>query len=162
MNETSAAMGLTGLESLQDFISTNHRNYKAYQKGLQDIYGLELLTFPETEKRNYHYVIIRINEEKTEISRDQIMNILHAENVLARRYFYPGCHQMEPYRSLIPHAYLHLPQTEKAAKQVLALPTGAAVKECNIRKICKIVQFSIANASQIGERFKVKQSSNHA
>ena len=43
------------------------------------------------------------------ISRDELVQILQAENVLARRYFYPGCHRMEPYRSYYPHARLLLP-----------------------------------------------------
>ena len=43
------------------------------------------------------------------------MKILHAENVIARRYFYPGCHRMEPYKSLFPNAGLVLPETEKIA-----------------------------------------------
>ena len=30
--------------------------------------------------------------------RDDLVAALHAENVLARRYFYPGCHRLEPYR----------------------------------------------------------------
>ncbi len=41
-----------------------------------------------------------------------LVRVLHAENVLARRYFYPGCHEMEPYRSYFPHAGLVLPETE--------------------------------------------------
>jgi len=152
MNEASAAMGLTGLESLQYFIDTNHRNYKAYQEGLRDIHGLELLAFPEAEKRNYHYVIIRIDEENTKISRDQILDLLHAEKVIARRYFYPGCHQMEPYRSLTPQAYIHLPETEKMAKRVLALPTGTAVSVDDIAKICQLIKFAVEHQDAIRKK----------
>ena len=38
------------------------------------------------------------------LSRDELQRVLWAENVLARRYFFPGCHRMEPYRSLFPDA----------------------------------------------------------
>jgi dTDP-4-amino-4,6-dideoxygalactose transaminase len=152
MSEVSAAMGLTGLESLQEFIDVNFRNYKAYQEGLRNIYGLELLHFPETEKRNYHYVIAIIDEEKTKISRDRILGILHAENVIARRYFYPGCHQMEPYRSSIPQAYIHLPETEKMSKRVLALPTGTAVTLEDIAKICRLIKFAVEHQNGIEKR----------
>ena len=67
------------------------------------------------------------------------MKILHAENVRARRYFYPGCHSMEPYRSYYPNAGLLLPETEKLAKRVLCLPTGTAINEEAIKKICEII-----------------------
>ena len=36
MSEVSAAMGLTGLESLDEFIATNLHNYEAYRTGLQE------------------------------------------------------------------------------------------------------------------------------
>ena len=99
MNEVSAAMGLTGLESLDEFISTNRQNYNAYKTGLKDIPGIHLITYNETERCNYQYIIVEIDQDITGIGRDDLIRVLHAENVLARRYFYPGCHEMEPYRS---------------------------------------------------------------
>ena len=60
---------------------------------------------------------------------------LQAENVLARKYFWPGCHRMEPYRSLYPHARLLLPETERVAARVLVLPTGTGVDAAAIETI---------------------------
>ena len=54
-----------------------------------------------------------------------VIEVLHAENVLARKYFWPGCHNMEPYRSHYPHAGLLLPNTELVANRSFVLPTGA-------------------------------------
>jgi dTDP-4-amino-4,6-dideoxygalactose transaminase len=42
MSEVSAAMGLTGLESLDEFIAANRRNYAAYRIGLQGLPGVQL------------------------------------------------------------------------------------------------------------------------
>ena len=108
MSEISAAMGLTGLESLDEFISTNHRNAAAYRFGLQDAPGVRLIEYNETERNNYQYVIVEVDETVAGLNRDDLLRILQAENILARRYFYPGCHQMEPYRSYFPHACLLL------------------------------------------------------
>lgn len=155
MSEISAAMGLTGMESLDDFISANYNNYRAYQHRLVSIPGVQLITYDETEKRNYQYVIIKIDETVTHVSRDQFVSILFAENVLARRYFYPGCHRMEPYRSYFPHAGLLLPETEKLAKQVLALPTGTAVGENEIDKICEVLQLVVENGSKASRRLEM-------
>lgn len=152
MSEVSAAMGLTGLESLHEFIATNYRNYKQYQRELADILGVQLVTYDETEKCNYQYIVLEIDEQVTQISRDQLAEILHAENVLARRYFYPGCHRMEPYRSYFPHAGLLLPETEKLAKRVLSLPTGTAVGPAEISKICQIIRLVVAHGPEVRER----------
>ena len=67
---------------------------------------------------------MEIDESLTGISRDEIVMALHAENVLARRYFYPGCHRAEPYRSDYPDAGNHLPLTEQLTQRVMTLPTG--------------------------------------
>ncbi len=154
MNEISAAMGLTSLESMAEFAEVNYRNYRHYQRGLADIPGIKLLTYPRGEKSNYQYVVVEIDETITKISRDRLIEILHAENVLARRYFYPGCHRMEPYRSCFPDAGLLLPATERLVERVIVLPTGTAIQPVDIQKICRIIQLAILTNSEItgGER----------
>jgi dTDP-4-amino-4,6-dideoxygalactose transaminase len=143
MSEVSAAMGLTSLESLDDFIDVNRHNYHCYQEGLAGIPGVSLLPINEAEKHNYQYIVLVIDKQQTQVSRDLLIEILHAENVIARRYFYPGCHRMEPYRSYFPHAGLLLPETEKLAQRVLILPTGTALSEGDISKICQIIQYVV-------------------
>ena len=152
MSEICAAMGLTGLENLDECIAINYRNYKEYQHELADVPGVHLLTYDEREKCNYQYVVVEIDENVTEISRDKVMDILWSENVLARRYFYPGCHRMEPYRSYFPHAGLLLPETERLAARVLVLPTGTAVSSSAIRTICAIVRLATERGGEITER----------
>lgn len=71
--------------------------------------------------------MIEVDEKKAGLSRDQLLEVLSAERVDARRYFYPGIHNMEPYRSMWPDAAHSLPHTERLLQRVLALPTGTAV-----------------------------------
>ncbi len=143
MTEIAAAMGLTSLESIDEIIATNKRNYRAYQVGLAGLPGIQLFTYDETERNNFQYIIVEVDEAAAGISRDQLVQALHSENVLARRYFYPGCHQMEPYRSYYPHAGLMLPETEKLTQRVMSLPTGTAVSAEDVAIVCSIVQGAI-------------------
>lgn len=149
MNEASAAMGLTGLESLDEFVEVNYRNYKTYQEVFADLPGFKMISYDENEKRNYQYIIFEVDESVTGISRDQLVEILHAENVLARRYFYPGCHEMEPYRSYFPHAGLLLPETEKLTQRVMSLPTGTVIEPEDIQKIGHIIHFVVEHSDEI-------------
>lgn len=149
MSEISAAMGLTGLESLDDFIAANRRNYTAYRTGLQDVPELRLIAYNEDECNNYQYVIVEVDEVVAGISRDDLVRVLHAENVLARRYFYPGCHQMEPYRSYLPHAGLLLPETNKLTQRVISLPTGTAVGPEEIETICTIIRLVVRHSQEL-------------
>src|SRR5438034_7774890 len=86
MSEVSAAMGLTSLESLEKFVAVNYRNYREYRQQLADVPGMSLLAFDEDEKCNYQYVVLAIDEHAMGITRDQLDDILWAENILSRRY----------------------------------------------------------------------------
>ncbi|MBD2023319.1 DegT/DnrJ/EryC1/StrS family aminotransferase, partial [Leptolyngbya sp. FACHB-711] len=149
MNELSAAMGVTGLESIREFIEVNYKNYQQYKVNLENLPGIQLIAYDSAEKNNYQYVVVEVDEQEAGISRDQIVQILHAENVLARRYFYPGCHQMEPYRSYFPNAGLLLPKTEKLTQKVFSLPTGTAMKFHDIDQICQIIRLAVYESQRI-------------
>lgn len=157
MSEISAAMGLTGLESLDDFIAANRRNYAAYRDGLQNIPGIHLVAYNEAERCNYQYVIVEVDETVTGIGRDELVRVLRAENVLARRYFYPGCHEMEPYRSYFPHAGLLLPETKQLTQRVMSLPTGTAVRPEEIAAICAIIHLAVRESKELASRLALIQ-----
>ena len=140
MNEISAAMGLTCLENIDEFIESNRMNYHSYKKGFDGIKGIRLKEYNENEKNNYQYIVLEIDENVIGLGRNQIMQILHAENIRVRRYFYPCCHRMEPYRSYYPNSGLLLPQTESLAERVLCFPTGTSISSDQIDAICQIVR----------------------
>jgi dTDP-4-amino-4,6-dideoxygalactose transaminase len=155
MNEASAAMGLTSLESLKKFIAINRSNYEQYLHQLQGVTGIQLLAYDASEECNYQYVVIEIGEA-AHISRDELQEVLWAENILARRYFYPGCHRMEPY-SLRSPMILRLPGTEFLVTRVLSLPTGTAVGHREISRICKIIRLAVAHGERIRQAVSVSR-----
>jgi dTDP-4-amino-4,6-dideoxygalactose transaminase len=156
MSEASAAMGLAGLESLDEFIELNRHNYELYNKGLNATEGIKVIRYSNSEKHNYQYIVIEIEEATVGLSRDEIQKVLWAENILARRYFYPGCHRMEPYRSYFPHAHLLLPETERVSRRVLTLPTGDQIAPDQIEIICSIIRTAAHYAEHVRERLKTK------
>ena len=140
MVEVCAAMGLTNFGSIDTVIDTNRCNYNAYQNGIATIPNLSLISYDETESNNYQYVVLEVGDEFP-ISRDEIVAVLHAENILARKYFWPGCHGMAPYRDLFPHARMMLRYTEKVAERVIVLPTGTAMEIEQIHLITDLLQY---------------------
>ena len=152
MTEVCAAMGLTGLESLNTFIGVNHENYLAYQTGLSGIPGMKPVLYDETQRCNFQYIVFEVDEEVAGISRDLLVEVLQAENVMARRYFYPGCHNMEPYRSFFPHAGLLLPHTQQLVQKVISLPNGTAVTSKDISVITDIIKRAIRNGREITQK----------
>jgi dTDP-4-amino-4,6-dideoxygalactose transaminase len=138
MNELTAAMGLTSLESCATFIDRNRSNYLAYQSALAGVQGLKLFT-PRTTVHNYQYVVVEVDQRQAGLSRDQLVELLHANNVLAKKYFSPGCHRMEPYRRLSDVASHPLPHTERLCGRLLQLPTGSAIDADDIRQIGELL-----------------------
>jgi dTDP-4-amino-4,6-dideoxygalactose transaminase len=151
MSEASAAMGLTNLESLPSFLAANVRNYNAYREGLDGLPGVRMLQYDASEKRNYQYIVLEIDELQALLTRDQLRDILWAENVLARRYFYPGCHRMQPYASYMPRVADRLPVTEQLARRVLVLPTGTAVSAQQVEIICEILRFAVSHGGDAAQ-----------
>jgi dTDP-4-amino-4,6-dideoxygalactose transaminase len=144
MDEISAAMGLTNLDAMDEFIAANRRNYEAYREELGGHPALELLSYDDREKCNYQYIVVTVDEEAAGVSRDEIVRELHNHNILARRYFFPGCHRHEPYHSQARNADIPLPQTEKLAAKILCLPTGSTVGPPDIKRVCEIIRKLLA------------------
>jgi dTDP-4-amino-4,6-dideoxygalactose transaminase len=138
MAEICAAMGLTNLADLETFVGVNRTNYRTYDSAIKPIPGLELLQYDETERNNYQYIVVDVKPNYG-VARDVVIEALHAENVLARRYFWPGCHNMEPYRSYYPHAGLMLSKTNEVAARVLVLPSGTSISTQDIDSICGVL-----------------------
>jgi dTDP-4-amino-4,6-dideoxygalactose transaminase len=139
MTEISAAMGMTNLEAMDSFVTVNKRNYDCYRQAIARLPGLTLLAYNTAEANNFQYIVIEV-DSTFPVSRDRIVDVLHAENVLARKYFWPGCHNMEPYRSCYPHAGLVLPNTNRIAERVVVMPTGSAMHLEDIRAITSILE----------------------
>lgn len=139
MVEICAAMGLTNLDAIDGVIEVNRNNYHAYADALAGLPGISLVEYNEAERNNFQYIVVNVGEE-CPASRDDIVAGLQAENVLARKYFWPGCHRMKPYRDLYPNAGLMLPVTERIAENVLVLPTGTSISSDSIVLIAEVIR----------------------
>ncbi len=138
MTEVCAAMGLVNLDHLDDVVTVNRRNHATYAEGLAGVPGARLLGYDEREHNNHQYVVLEIGDD-CPVDRDAIVVALHAENVLARKYFWPGCHRMKPYCDLNPHARLMLHDSESVSSKVIVLPTGTSISQATISDICLLI-----------------------
>lgn len=141
-------MGLTSLESEPSFAHQNRIIWDAYTEQFATLPGLSLYTFPEKEINSRQYVVVEVAEECA-LSRDEIVAVLHAENCMARRYFFPGVHRMEPYASLAPMSTRWLPNTEALTRRVLTLPTGTAMSPDLVGRVSTIIASALTTPKEI-------------
>ncbi len=152
LNEAAAAMALSNLDHLNELVDLNRANYQVYQEGLQGAPGLAVRPPRPGERSNYQYVVVEVDAELSRLTRDDWLAVLSAENVLARKYFYPGVHRCQPYVALAPE--LRLPETERVANCVLQLPTGAATSEYDIESICRLMSDVAAEGPDVAARLR--------
>jgi dTDP-4-amino-4,6-dideoxygalactose transaminase len=152
MTEISAAMGLTSLAGMDGFIAHNRAMYHEYRCHLANLPGVRLIEFDERERCNYQYIVLEVDAGTTGISRDDLVAVLQGENVLAKRYFHPGCHEQEPYRTEDPTASQRLPKTLQLASQVMALPTGTGISAEDVARIAAIIRLAVSHGPEISRR----------
>jgi dTDP-4-amino-4,6-dideoxygalactose transaminase len=149
MSESSAAMGLASLPAINSRADMLKNNMDIYKKELSGIPGINILQVGRGGRSNYQYMVIFVNEKEFGVSRDVLYNTLWKENVIARRYFYPGCHNMEPYKTLYPDAHKRLLVTEEAIKKVLCLPLNLKKPKEDIVAIAGIIKAVNKNANEV-------------
>jgi dTDP-4-amino-4,6-dideoxygalactose transaminase len=154
MTELSAAMGLVALEGLPALLQANRERWEQYRSELDALPGLRLFALDSREARNHQYVVLEVDAQTAGLTRDELHRLLQAENVLARRYFHPGCHRMEPYRSRPSAQQRRLPVTERLADTVLVLPGGSGVGAADVAGVAELIRFALENALAIRLRLE--------
>ncbi len=143
MSEIHAAMGLSCFEALHQIVDTNTKHFDHYRTRLSQIPGVRFCDYDDVEGTNYQYVAIEIDSSVTGVTRDDLMRQLHAQQIMVRRYFYPGCHHMEPYKSLYPRMTDQLPITDQVSERILILPTGTGVSPVDVERVCDAIQAAL-------------------
>lgn len=151
MSEAQAGMALLSLRNLDANIAHNRDIDAIYRARSIDWPGLRLYRHAPEEQNNYQYAVIEVLPG-CRIDRDSLVELLRAENVLARRYFYPGLHRVVPFSE----QYLHvsLPVTDALAKSCLQIPLGPLVDEDAASQISDLIAFACAHGDAILERMR--------
>lgn len=150
MPEACAAMGLASMQELDERRKKLELTYRLYREACDQTDGTRLLPVGEQGTSNYHSVVVLV-DESFGVSRDALCQVLWKENVIARRYFYPGCHRMEPYRTRFPDLGKELPVTERVCDRVLSLPTNLDNPERDVQTIMDVLRETQTEVGRVTE-----------
>jgi len=139
MNEIQAVIGLEMLDYIEEEINKRKVLVDAYRRCLADVPGLSVLPEPEDATSSYQYFIVRIEQEKFRLSRDEIYEGLKSYNVFTRKYFYPLCSDYTCYRQLPSANPANLPVATLVARQVLSLPLYGELSVDDVERICQMI-----------------------
>lgn len=152
MSEAQAAIGLLNLDDFDAALVNNRLLFDRYRDGLRAIRGLSLYEPRHVSTTNYQYVVCEIDETAFGLSRDLLLGLLKAENIVARRYFHPGAHRSIPYVDELPQYVDALPETDRLNARLIQLPSGALVTETQIATICERIAAAQLHADAIRAR----------
>jgi len=137
LNETHAAMALASLDDLDGQIDRNKLRYRTYQRVLGGVVGLTLLEYVEQETQCFKNIAIRL-EDSWPLSRSDTLDLLHAEKMLARPYYYPPLHMKQTSYQTISDDLL---VTERVSQNHLLLPCGDFVSLQDIELVGEFLGF---------------------
>jgi dTDP-4-amino-4,6-dideoxygalactose transaminase len=134
MTEIQAAIGIVQLARLPDFFAKREGNAERLTESLKGIDKIKLPSELKNRKSSWYLYTIRINDA-TESMRNNIIKEMHDKGIGAEAYYPTPVHQMPYYKETF--GRFNLPETEKAAKQVLSLPIHPSVTDEQIDFIAK-------------------------
>jgi dTDP-4-amino-4,6-dideoxygalactose transaminase len=128
MTEIQAAIGVVQLRRLPDFFAKRSRNATRLTKKLENTEKTTLPPKFENRTPSWYLYTIRIKDIE-EDKRNSIIKQMHDNGIGAEAYYPTPIHQMPYYEQTFGN--FNLPETEKAAKQVLSLPIhpGVAIEQ---------------------------------
>jgi perosamine synthetase len=126
MTEIQAAIGVVQLRRLPDLLVKRARNAQRLTKNFEKTEKIKLPPELKNRKPSWYLYTIRI-KDISENARNDIIKKMHDKGIGAEAYYPTPVHQMPYYRENF--GTFNLPETEKAAKQVLSLPIHPSVTE---------------------------------
>jgi len=136
MPEVEAAVGCVQLRKLPLFLKARRRNAEGLLSRLKGLNWLQLPAVPKGYEHSWYLFTVRLKEADAR-RRDRIVSELRKRGIGATVYYPTPIHRMPFYRGF---SEQRLPNTEKAAQQVLSLPVHPAVNMEQIDHIASSVK----------------------
>jgi dTDP-4-amino-4,6-dideoxygalactose transaminase len=147
MSEAQAAVALFNLDHYSEYQQRNEQLFRMFRTGLTRISGLDVRVPSGVSQSNHQNLICQIDEAMFGLRRDDLWQILRAENLLAGRGFYPPSH-----RSLLVSPANSLPHTEHYRASIIELPMNQVLAKPDAARLIDLLGSIQQNAGVIRRR----------
>ena len=137
MSEFQAAMGICNLRHLQEEIAKRKAVVERYRERLNGAEGIRLCEEQKDVASNYAYFPVVFDGFGA--TRDEVFDALGAQEITARKYFYPLTNSFACYAELPTAGTEKTPVAAFLADRVLTLPLYADLSLNDVDRICEIV-----------------------
>lgn len=137
MTEMHAAMGLCNMKHFDEYIEKRKKVAERYRERLSGTEGLRLSIIQEDVKSNYAYFPLVIEEKRTGITREMVIEKLKEHNIFVRKYFYPLCSDFE---CVVEQGIkADVPVAKYISERVITLPDYSDLKLEEVDEICDVI-----------------------
>lgn len=140
MSEFQAAMGICNLRHIDIEIAKRKLVSERYREHLEHTPGLRSLPQQPGTKPNYAYFPVVFDGHR--LSRDAVFSALEANNIHARKYFFPLTNSFDCYKELPSAGIEKTPVAAYIADRILTLPLYADLELTDVDRICEIILHS--------------------
>ena len=144
MTELQAALGLSQMQRLEEFVIKRNELASRYDNLLQDL----PITLPWQHPDSYsarHLYVIRLQLEQINITHLDVFNALRAAGIQANLHYIPV--HMQPYYQKMGFASGQFPEAEKYYKEAISIPLFSAMTEGQQDTVCSTLKTILSKES---------------
>lgn len=143
MCDVQAAIGLSQLARLENFIARRRQLATWYTQGLQDVPEIVTPTENANARSAWHLYIVRLDTNALRIDRNQFIAALREYKVCTSVHFIP-LHLQPYYRDVYGHRPGDLPVTEFAYERIVSLPLYTRMTRDDVDYVVQAVRKIVA------------------
>ena len=144
MTELQAALGLSQMQRLEEFVIKRHELASRYDNLLHDL----PITLPWQHPDSYsarHLYVIRLQLEQINTTHLDVFNALRAAGILVNLHYIPV--HMQPYYQKMGFASGQFPEAEKYYKEAISIPLFSAMTEGQQDTVCSTLKTILSKES---------------
>lgn len=144
MTEMQAALGLSQMQRLEEFVTKRHQLADRYNELLQEL----PITLPWQHPDSYsamHLYVIRLSLEQNTTSHLEAFNAMRAAGILVNLHYIPV--HMQPYYQQLGFKAGQFPQAERYYQEAMSLPMYPALTQEQQNTICSTLKAILSTDS---------------
>ena len=139
-SELHAVIAMHSLSRIEFLRAARRAHIRRFRSALDDLPGVGFFDDPPDRESGGLLMLIRVDEARAGISRDELMRRLSKNGVQTSRYFFPALHQQSMLSQFPYRRASDLSVSERMAGEVLAIPLYTEMTEFQIDDIAERVR----------------------
>ena len=144
MTELQAALGLSQMQRLEEFVMKRHELASRYDELLQNLPIILPWQHPDSYSARHLYVI-RLQLEQINITHLDVFNALRAAGVLVNLHYIPV--HMQPYYQKMGFESGQFPEAEQYYNEAISIPLFSAMTEGQQDTVCSTLKTILSKES---------------